>query len=1221
MPTKTDPSSATKHWTDAQKLAISTTGSSLLVSAAAGSGKTSVLAERCAYLLCDANPTCEVSELLVVTFTESAAAEMKARIAKSLSDRHARSPSHSTAKHLAMLDRANISTLHGFCNHILRQNFQDRGLDPEFRILDADEASLLKLDTARTLFDERYDDPNAGDFRDMIDCYADGQDDRLIKQVIEAYDTLCSVVHPAGWLDKARQRIELAIDLPFEQSELGQAYGTMIHRELNSLLRECADAANTIKRLKNFDQYVQHLRELYVVVKHWISVFDLHGLDALAEESSSVQLPKLKPVSNSIEGKEIAKGRLDSVRKAMKEGPWRKNLLFTVDEWKQGLAATLPHVDVFLALVRDFSESYTKAKDEEGLVDFADLEMLTLRSLKEDGGEEITPTHLAKSFHHQFKHVLVDEYQDINEVQDAILSLVSRECLKGRGNLEPNLFCVGDVKQSIYRFRLAEAEQFLHRSNEYKEPNSHGKLIDLQTNFRSRAPLLEAINGVFERLMTKDAADLDYDQSQRLTPGQSFPELANGFHGSPIELHLLPKDAPEAGTGDTDSEEVALDRTQREAVLLGHRVLGMVRGPSPMMVVDRATNASRPIRFGDIVLLLRSMKFKADQFAITLREMGVPVHGESASGYFEATEVNDILSLLHVLDNQRQDIHLAALLRSPLMNLEDPETNLARIRLAYSGEPPVPFHLAVQKYADEQPDELAEYLRSFRSKLENWRQEIRQRPVAEVLWSIYHETGYPAYVAGLANGRQRQANLIELHDRAQQFGTFNRQGLSRFLAFLEKLKKEKDLGQASIASQADDVVRIMSIHASKGQEFPVVLLGDLGKAINMQDCQGSILLDRKKGLGLQVIDQTRQIRYPSLASTVVQQRLRQQVIAEELRVLYVAMTRAKEHLILVGTCGETEPEKWRQQWADHAGPLPAEEVLSARSPLEWLGPVAAVLPKQFDVQMHTVDEIQAWASEHSASGELNPSQIAMANLQPLSPPPATSVESQAVISRMNQQYVHEAVADRAATASVTSLVKKAGPISPSISESQSSDRELSPPIFLAGQIPPNAADIGTATHAVLENFDFAEREVSIQNQIDKMVAARRLKKELADIVDQDAIAWFLSSEVGQLLRENAAVLHRELPVYYASTPDAAKSTDPLDQQMVRGRIDLLVPTPEGWMIVDYKTDRVVGEALDQRTELYAGQLHEYRGAIQKITGKPVVESALIFLHPREIRRV
>ncbi len=673
-----------------------------------------------------------------------------------------------------------------------------------------------------------------------------------------------------------------------------------------------------------------------------------------------------------------------------------------------------------------------------------------------------------------------------------------------------------------------------------------------------------------------------------------------------------------AGTpADTDSDETDLDQVDREAMLLGKRILEIMgRADQPAkQIVDRAGAhpVVRPVRFGDIVILLRAMRFKADQYAAVLRRMSIPVYTESASGYFEATEVNDILSLLAVLDNQRQDIPLAALLRSPIAGLDRAEEKLARIRQAYQGDPPVPFHLAVQKYADEKTDDLALFLRNFREKLRVWRQDSRQRPVAEVLWNIYDQTGYLAYVTGLPNGQQRQANLTELHDRATQFGSFERQGLGRFLAFLEKLKQETDLGQASIASQAEDVVRIMTVHRSKGQEFPVVLLPDLGKAINLRDCQGTILLDRAAGLGFQVVDPIRQIRYPSLAFTVVQQRLRQQALAEELRVLYVAMTRAKEHLILAGSCTDKQAADWSQQWLGHHGPMPTEMILGAKAPLDWLAPVASLLPSQFNVQQYTPDELAGWAGAHSTPPELTPQQTSQALGQPLDPAPLLSEEARQLIARLTAVYPHQAVAHLAASASVTSLVKNSVQLSTSSVASNTGDSPLAQPQFLVGELPPNAADKGTAIHAVLEHFDFAQGTDSISAQIKHLIDTRRLTDAQAALVDMSALEWFLESDIGKLIRDNANRLHRELPIYYANLSETTESTEPLDQQMIRGRIDLLVPVEGGWMIVDYKTDRVSGTALDDRAALYTAQLDLYRKAVHKITSRPVVNSALVFL--------
>ncbi len=1218
-----NPAPQARKWTEPQRQAIETVGQSLLVSAAAGSGKTSVLAERCVRLILDAVPPCAVGELLVVTFTEKAATEMKERIAKRLAERHADSPGPRTAKQLAMFDRANISTLHGFCSRLLRQNFHLLGLDPEFRILDADEASMLKLDIARELFAERYDSENGEAFRRLIDSYGDGEDERLIRQVHDIYDTLCSIVDSGGWLRRARENITEAIELPLPESALGRSYISFISGQLNSVMAECGSAGIAVKAMSHFQGYTDLLRDVYRTLLHWTKVLNTHGIDALAEEATA-EFPNLPRVAGSLPGKELAQKRVNEVRRLVRDGAWRQCLSFSTEEWKDGLGRTLPHVDALISLVVEFTERYTRAKDEEGVLDFADLECLALRALKIPMSLELNPSSVAKAYHAQFKHVLVDEYQDINEVQDAILTLVSRECIADHPGVIPNLFCVGDVKQSIYRFRLAEPARFLARRERYLVPHGHGRVIDLKQNFRSRAPLLETINAAFERLMTKASADLDYDDSQKLVPALDFPATtdAAGFLGAPIEMHLLSKDSAEP---DQQVEE-ELDRSEREAVVVGRLILDLLgrTGGAHKQVVDRAgpTPVIRPMRYSDVVVLMRSMKFKADAFAETLRGMGIPVHTESVTGYFEATEINDVLSLLHVLDNQRQDIPLAALLRSPLFTLPDVESSFARIRLAYQGDPPVPFHLAVQEYAEEKTDELSEHLRRILGTLERWRQTARQRPVAELLWSIYNETAYLAFNAGLPDGEQRQANLIDLHDRAKQFSTFRRQGLTRFTSFLEKLKKDADLGQAPIVSEADDVVRIMSIHKSKGLEFPVVFLPDLGKAINQQDSQGSILFDRVAGLGLQVVDEHRQIRYPSLASTVVQQRIRQQTLAEELRVLYVAMTRAKEHLVLIGTTTDAAVKAWQDRWANHTGPVPAETVLAARTALDWLGPVATILPSQLTMHTHTSKDIESWSTGDARRPKYSAAQQLLADLKPLDVAVEISSEARAVIDRLGQDYRYADVATRPASASVTSLVKNTGPpgVSVRVAVAPSSTvRGLDLPAFLSSDRPPNAADRGTATHAVLEHFNFASDASDIETQIRKMVEDRKLTQASADEVDVPAIAWFLQSEVGQLVRARAGELRRELPVYFSD--ESVDAVCAMDKPMVRGRIDLLVPTDRGWLIVDYKTDRVTGDEIETRTGLYAAQLRLYRQALHRITGQTAGDAVVVYLHPREIRTV
>jgi ATP-dependent helicase/nuclease subunit A len=1236
----TAPKPTGPKWTDEQHRAIHTTGKSLLVSAAAGSGKTAVLAERCAYLVCEATEPCDVDELLVVTFTEAAAAEMKARIQKSIREHVSTDPNPRLQRQLALIDRAQVSTLHGFCAKLIRQHFHLLGLDPAFAVMDGDEASLLRTEIARQLFADRYESDADGTFQAFVDAYGDGNDERLIHQVIGTHELLQSLIDPTAWIARAKERIDRACEGELSKCELGEELLAHVKGRLEDVLQRCRDAYRTLSTQTAFAKYTEQLKDLGLALRHWQEVLESEGLDALCEAVTDLQLPKLPPMSNAVPGKEAAKALIDAVRDDLKDGKLRAILRFNCAQWTDGMKSMCASARVFLSLVEEFGQRYRREKDSARAVDFSDLERMALDALRDRNAPGLVPSAVARLLHKQFKHVLVDEYQDINEVQDAILSLASTECLQS-GETPKNLFTVGDVKQSIYRFRLAEPHRFLERHARFRNGDeSLGEVIDLQANFRSRGPLLEALNQIFQRLMTKAAADIEYDASHRLNEGLKYPTAGDGtFAGSPIELHLLPHDAaapaPEEDQPAASAiDEEELDRTEREALLIAQRIIRITGrdGSMPMHVMEKQPDGSlapRPAKLSDIVILLRSMRYKADQFADVLRASGIPVHSESGTGYFESMEVRDVLALLKVLDNRQQDVPLAAFLRSPIASLPDAEDSLARIRLAYpSHATRMSFHEAVSHYADERDDELAARLKDLLTQLDRWREMAQRRPLAELLWDIYDSTGYLAFCTGLADGEQRVANLIDLHERARQFGSFHRQGLARFLSFLDSLQSESDLGQPSIVSGAEDVVRVMSIHRSKGLEFPIVILPDLGKAINLSDCSGSILVDRHAYLGLSAVDEQKQIRYPSLASTLVEARLRQQSLAEELRVLYVALTRAKEHLILIGTCSDTKCESWQARFAGHAGAFSADTVLSARAMLDWIGPVSAAAPTIFEVRRHTPEEMANWPSPQAMRPGETERQQKLARLEPLAPAPPSDATADAVLNRLSWKYPYGRYSKVPAVQAVSAIAKESRKAYPAAAPAKFEIQEFVKPLELPRALKldrkPDAGEIGSAAHLLLQHLDFTRPcdAADLRRQLDNLLDRRLISKPAANAVDLDSICWLASSRIGDLIRAHYTDIRRELSITFATEAAdaaiAAPTDDPKDRTMIRSRLDVMIPTPRGMEIVDYKTDRVTKETLNDRIEFYRPQMAFYRQALLNLTGEVPVAIHLVFLHLREI---
>lgn len=1237
--------------TTAQQAAVDAAGTSLLVSAAAGAGKTRVLTERVLRLVaappsgggCD---RCDLDRLLVVTFTDAAATQMRSRIAGGLRNRVLSNPAdRHLRRQLALLDVAQIATIHSFCNRLIREHYAPIGLDPSARVMDADEATLLKHECAEKLFSALYEagDESGGAFRRLLDVYYLGDDGLLARFLLELHDFVQSLVEPAAWLDRAVEHVRVTGDAP--RAAIEHVLADELVAELHRQSDECRMSLELIGRCwPAWADYPEPLKDLLQRLDQWkracASRRSAAAHDAVRREIVEYKFPRL-PRSGG--GKDDAvRQRVQRVIKRTKDRFQQKLVdrlcRAGLDDRVAGLRAVEPFVATLCNLITRFAELYEQAKRSRRLLDFADLERKALAVLSQDG-DASRPSEAARQLRDDFEHVLVDEFQDINPVQDAILRLVSREDESDR---PANLFAVGDVKQSIYRFRLAEPQLFVDRMTRFAGGDPRGRSCFLPENFRSASGLIDAVNLVFERLMTGELDAIVYDQDARLAAKRKAPPRAG--IGPPAELHLLPRDLGDEDADDgADERFAAWELIEREALLIGRCV-------QELLSTGKASEPP-PLRYKDVVILLRSVRHRAPQIARQLGRLGIPVHSSVAGGFFEAIEVQDIVNLLALLDNFQQDIPLATVLRSPLLDTPLSDSDLVELR---AHDRQAPFHETVRRYAERGRDKtLRQRVSAILQQLQRWRRAARHSPLATFLWQLYERTGYLSYVAALPGGRQRRANLMLLHERARRFGQTARPTLHRFVEFLHDLRdRQQDIGEAAPLGETDDVVRIMSIHKAKGLEFPVVVLADLAKRFNLSDAAGRIIFDRDLGIGPKVVDEQRMIEYPSIAHTLAAGRIERQTRAEELRLLYVAMTRARDKLIMVGSVGADDVEAATSGLSAAAGAkLPASVVAGGRSYLDWLLPaLAAAGPARVHwasdtdaegcdgasilVRQHVADEIAGWADELDLRARAGRRAAQLAELGPLPPDePRTEdlSDAQRVLDRIFFDYP---AADMTAVPAViaASELKHRTEL---MGEPDSAAGLVRPvasarlrPRFIAGDIP---ADLptrkGTATHALLQHLDLTipPQAAAVGRELQRLVHETRpapVSTEDAELIDVDSVAWFLSTPLGERIRRRRQRYHREL-IFVSREPVARydahlRAYDADDWIMIRGIIDGILAADDGLEVVDYKTDDLTPAQVNERAEHYRTQVELYASAAGHLFGRAVTAAWLVFLTPRQV---
>ncbi|TCP29806.1 DNA helicase/exodeoxyribonuclease V subunit A [Scopulibacillus darangshiensis] len=1221
------------QWTDEQWQAITETGKDILVAAAAGSGKTAVLVERIIGKITDPENPMDVDRLLIVTFTNAAAAEMKARIGKALEKALAERPnSLFLRRQLTLLNRASIMTSHAFCMSVVKRYYYMLDIDPSFRVIDETEMALMREEVMEELLEDYYSSDSSGEFYELVDCYSNDRNDLYLQHMVQKiYDFSRSHPWPAKWLKEMTASYQVndmtsVDDLPWT-ADLKK----ICRQQIKGLMAILNQAGQLINEPGGPTPYADNILSDQVILQN-ILLASEGSWDALYKVFSDLSFSRLKACKGN-EYLDTLKEQVKAIRETVK-----KQVQQMKDEWfsrspesfLEDLNDMTGPVSLLAQLVNDFNERYLTAKHEKGVVDFADLEHYCLEILRhgDSSPEGEKPSTVAEQYRAQFSEVLVDEYQDTNFVQETILQLVSMDPKHGG-----NLFMVGDVKQSIYRFRLAEPGLFLAKYKRFGN-GAEGCKIDLAKNFRSRNEVISGTNYIFKQIMDEEVGEIDYDTDAELRLGAEYPKRY-----VPSELIVINRAGQEgADEGDQDAAD-DLQVAELEAYQIADKIkalIGTATGEGEQ-VFDRDLGRNRPMAFRDIVILLRAASTTAPAMLDILKQEGIPAYAELSTGYFDAIEVSVMMSLLKVVDNPYQDIPLAAVLRSPIVGLNADE--LAQVRMQDQSSA---YYAAAKAYVKNKKDGLADKLGHFFQQLYAWRSTARTGSVAELIWQIYRETGYYDYVAGQIGGAQRQANLKALYDRAGQYEQTSFRGLFRFLRFIERMRdRGSDLGAARALSEQEDVVRIMTIHKSKGLEYPVVFVAGMNKMFNKMDLNEKALLHKTLGLGTKVIDPVKRISLPTIPFLAIKQKLTEEMLAEEMRVLYVALTRAKEKLILIGTVRDAKKTilSWQSFIHERSWLLPAYDRGRAKTFLDWVGPavirhlgaealhdVAEEKPDRHEVSLDSSSwrtaVVPAAALIQSAKGQTANQEDKLLKVKEWEAVTGSDRFKEQVEGRLNWTYPYEQATVSMAKQTVTEIKRQQEFFNEGYDDAMV--RVFRQPIgdrprFLQkGQL--SAAEKGTAMHMLMQHIDLSQQVTieSIKSQGAKLVVHELLAPEQEQTLDYEAILSFFESEIGRKMLGASRVI-RECPFSlvlpaHEAYPQWTGAED--EQVLVQGVIDCLIEDEGGLTIIDYKTDHIhdkyptPDEARFKLIERYEKQLKLYQTAIERIWKRTVACTGL-----------
>ena len=1173
------------NYTPAQKAAIEKRGGALLVAAAAGSGKTKVLVERLMSRVADAENPVDIDRFLVITYTKAAAAELRSRIMDEINERLSREQGNRHLRRQAsLIYKAPISTVHSFCGGILRENAQLLGISPEFRMMEPDESEIVRARVADELIGERYESENA-DFSFLADTMAAGRDDsRLTQLTLELDAKLQSHANPEKW---AREQLEAFENGAGAVDAASTVWGgVVVENALQNVeywVAAFEDAVITIGRGEKIsaaylDSFLSTLDSLKLFRKALQTGWDE------ARSALPIAFPKLKALRDAPPEAENVK----RVRELCKKAAAKYGETFDAKsaELLSDMGAVLPAVRALFALALDFERAYSAEKAKRKMLDFGDLEHLAIRLLTDEEGE---PTEKAREISERFEEIMVDEYQDANEIQDTIFRAVSRE---GK-----NIFMVGDVKQSIYRFRLADPTIFLRKYEAFKDAkdavDGEPSRIILQDNFRSRLSVLDAVNFVFTNIMSKRFGEMEYTENERLNLGRTdFPENPD----TKFELDLI-------DTADDSGEDE--DKTELEAAFVARRIRELVSGG--MRVTSGG--GERRLGYGDIAILLRSVKGKAEVYSEALRRENIPSFTESGREFWSRTEISVMLSLLTVVDNPRQDVPLISVLRSPLFGFTPDE--LAEARLA---DKTADFYTALCGAAESN-----EKFAAFKELLNDLRLTASDMSSDEFLWYVYTKTSALAIFGAMQGGSERRANLMALLDYAVQFENAGCKGL---FGFSRQLKRYAERGGEAAAGSSDvgNAVTITSIHKSKGLEYPVVFICDTSKRFNKDDTKRPLLMHSALGVGPKRLELERRIEYTTLPRMAIAQKMNSEMLAEELRVLYVAMTRAKEKLIV--TFATKTPDRVLERLAPGAkAPIAPQVLADCASMGEWVL-LAAMLRREASSLRGINTDLLEESRDSLWDIRMVPAKPAGESAEQESAAQAENTEPDAlpteeIARNLSFKYAHEAAKLLPSKLTATGLKgrfldREAAEEAESLAE-KTKKPVFDRPRFVSGETPLTGAEKGVALHLVMQYIDYKSC-VSLEGvnaEIERLAKMRIITEKQARAVDSAKIVSFFASPLGKcalcaekLLREFKFSIMIPAADYFPEGGD--------EEILLQGVVDCCIEENGKLTVIDYKTDYVTKENERERAESYRPQLEAYAKALGRITGKPVEKRVLYF---------